>query len=167
MYFYVLDMWNGAHESILNSAAHLVYSARRSEHNSIASRAPLAKSSRADEISAVLTAAFMGWRRLISLGAFIWRLTLTFASACILLTHPHRSYYTLITQRSAIWPSQWLRLLHGTAFRLPSEMHRRWCRSATAWRLFCSDRPLVTSLATVSVFMFVIIVQCPCNVSTW
>ena len=33
-------------------------------------------------------------------------------------------------------------------------MHHHWCRSAAAWRLFYSYRPLVTSPATVGVFVF-------------
>ena len=76
---------------LVNSAARLVYSAR-SKHIglTIAPRAPLVESSRADQISATywLIAAFMTWRCLTLLGAFTWRLTLTLAAACVLLTQP-------------------------------------------------------------------------------
>ena len=127
-------------------------------HNSITPIAPLVKSSIADEISAVHTGLLLSsWHSAILPRwepSSQWHPTLTLATAWILLTHPHWSYYPLNTQRSVIGSSQWLRHVHGTAFHLPSEMHHRWCRSTAAWRLFCSDRPLVTSPATVSVFMF-------------
>jgi len=87
----------------------------------------------------------MGWRRPTSLGAFIWHLTSTLAAACVLLTQPHWLYcIRLSTDHSTLgdrsFPSSAHHPhMHGMeqlAFRLVSEMHRHWRRSAATWRLY-------------------------------
>jgi len=132
-------------QSVLNSAARLVYSARRSEHIAIAPRAPLVKSYRADQISAVRIHTGLTLPSWYGDVLPRWEPSLRCADTAALVVLA----YLLITQRLAIGPSQWLRLVQRAWNSLPSEMHHRWCRSASAWRLFCSDRPFVSNYCTV------------------
>ena len=99
-------------------------------HNSSAPRTPLVKSSRADQILAYR--GLHGMAPSYLAGSLHLMSDIDIHRRLRSLTQPHWSYYLLITPCSANEPSQWLQLVHGTAFHLPSEMHHRWCYSAAA-----------------------------------
>ena len=158
-------------QSVLNSAARLVYSARRSKHNSIAPSpgAPLIKSSIADQISAVRTGFYHCLHGMApsytllgdgsSLRLIAWRLTLTVLPPPAFCWHSHTGriiYRSLNARRSGLPSGCDLCMKQPSAFGLPSKMHHRWCRSAAAWRLFCSGRPLVIVQLLSAFICFVI-----------
>ena len=111
-------------QSVLNAAARLVFSARRSECIT-----PLLRELHwlrvPERVTFRLrafwhTAVFMEQRRRTLLRACTGHLTSTLDVVCALLTRPCWWYRPPDVQRSTTIPSQWLRYVRGTACRRPS-----------------------------------------------
>jgi len=115
-------------QSVLNAAAHLVYSARRSERIT-----PLLRELhwlRAPErvtfrLCVLAYRCLHGTASAILLRAFSGHLTSTLDVVCALLTQPCWWYRPPDVQHSVTVSSHWLRHVRGTACRRLSGMHHR------------------------------------------
>jgi len=115
-------------KSVLNAAARLVFSARRSERITSCSVSSIGCEFRSESHSGCAfwpNAVFMEQRRRTLLDAFSGHLTSTLDVVCALLTQPCWWYRPPDVQRSATVPFQWPRHVRGTACRHLSGMHRR------------------------------------------
>ena len=111
-------------QSVLNAAARLVFSARRSKRIT-----PLLRELHWLRVHSGCpfwpTAVFMEQCRRTLLRACSGHLTSTLDVVCALLTQPCWWYRPLDVQHSVTVPSQFLRHVRGTACRRLSGMHRR------------------------------------------
>jgi len=114
-------------QPVLDAAARLVFSARRSERIT-----PLLRELHCCEFGSEShsgcafwpTAVFMEQRRRTLLGTFSGHLMSILDAVCALLTQPCWSYRPPDVKRSVIVPSQWHQHVRGTACRRLSGMLR-------------------------------------------